>query len=95
MKMVASSAIPRPQEASRTYFHAASVASSVLSKATSRADTTVVTSIAIHSNASPLASGAQIIDQAKTFMPRWNRRLYRANAARSCGVVAALASAAR
>ena len=52
-----------------TYFHAASVAPSVSSMATSSAETTVVISTAIHSSASPLTSGAHSIDQAKTFRP--------------------------
>ena len=70
MKMVASRAMPNPDEAISTYFHAASVAPSVLSSATSSAETTVVISTAIHSSASPFTSGAQIIDQANAFMPR-------------------------
>ena len=70
MMIVASKAIPRPDEAISTYFHAASVAPSVSSIATSSAETTVVISTAIHSRASPLTSGAHIIDQANAFNPR-------------------------
>ena len=39
MKIVASSAIPSPDEAISTYFHAASALPSVLSSATSSAET--------------------------------------------------------
>lgn len=67
--MVDSSAMPSPDEAISTYFQAASAAPSVLSSATSRADTTVVISIAIHSRASPFTSGAHSIDQANAFRP--------------------------
>ena len=70
MKIVANSAMPSPQEAISTYFQAASVAPSVLSSATSSAETTVVISTAIHNRASPLTSGAQIIDQANVLSPK-------------------------
>ena len=69
MKMVASRAIPRPAEASSTYFQDASTAPSVFSIATSSAETTVVISMAIHSSASPLTAGAHSMDQAKMFSP--------------------------
>ncbi len=46
-----------------TYFHAASTAASVFSSATSRAETTVVTSTAIHSRARLFIVGATSIDQ--------------------------------
>ena len=69
MKMVASSAMPRPAEAISTYFHAASTAPSVSSIATSSAEITVVTSTAIHSRARLLISGAASIDQANRFSP--------------------------
>ena len=69
MKIVASSAMPSPAEASSTYFHAASAAPSVSSIATSSAETTVVISIAIHSSARLLTAGAASIDQANTFSP--------------------------
>lgn len=69
MKIVANNAIPRPEEAINTYFHAASVAPSVSSRATSSADTTVVISTAIHSSANPLTSGAASIDHAKALRP--------------------------
>lgn len=67
---MASSAMPSPDEAMSAYFQAASVASLVLSSATSSADTTVVISTAIHSKARSLTSSAQIIDQEKAFKPR-------------------------
>ena len=63
-----------PAEASRTYFHAASAAPSVPSIATSSAETIVVTSIAIHSSARLLISGAASIVQANRFSPAQNRR---------------------
>lgn len=74
MTIVASSPMPRPAEASSTYFHAASAALPVSSSATSSADTTVVISTAIHSSARPSMSGAHIIDQANRFSPMWNLR---------------------
>ena len=67
--MVASSARPRPAEAIRTYFQAASAAPSVSSIATSSAETTVVTSTAIHSRARLPISGAASIAQANTLNP--------------------------
>ena len=70
MMIVASKAIPRPDEAISTYFQAASAAPSVPAIATSNADTTVVISTATHSRASPLTSGAHTIDQANAFNPR-------------------------
>ena len=78
MKIVASSARPSPAEASSTYFHAASAAPSVSSIATSSAETTVVTSIATHSRARLLISGAASIAQANRLSPTQNRREYRA-----------------
>ena len=67
--------MPSPIEAMSTYFHAASVAPSVSSMATSSAETTVVTSIATHNRANPLTSGAMAIDHAKRFRPAKKRRL--------------------
>ena len=69
MKIVASKRDAEPEEAISTYFHAASVAPSVSSSATSSAETTVVISTAIHNSASPLTSGAQIIDHANALSP--------------------------
>ena len=62
--------MPSPDDAMSTYFHAASVAPSVSSMATSSADTTVVISTAIHSSARPSTNGAHSIDQANAFIPR-------------------------
>ncbi len=61
--------MPRPIEAMRTYFQAASVALWVSSIATRRAETTVVTSIATQTSARSLTSGAASIAQQKTFNP--------------------------
>ena len=68
--MVASRPRPRPADAIRTYFHDASAAPSVSSIATSSAETTVVTSMAIQSSARLLISGAASIAQANTLNPR-------------------------
>ena len=70
MMIVASSAMPRPSEARSTYFQAASVAPSVSSIATSRAEITVVISMATHSSARPFTSGATTIDQQKSVQAR-------------------------
>ena len=67
--MVASRARLRPAEAIRTYFQAASAARSVSSIATSSAEMTVVTSIAIHSSARLPIRGAASIAQANAFSP--------------------------
>ena len=73
---MASRARPSPDDAISTYFHAASAAPSVSSIATSSAEMTVVTSMAIHSSARLLISGATSIDQAKMLNPVQNRREY-------------------
>src|ERR1700685_4164898 len=62
MKTVASSARPRPADAIRMYFQAASAAPSVFSIATSSAEITVVTSTAIHSSARLFILGAAVFD---------------------------------
>ena len=69
MMIVASSAIPRPSDAIRTYFQLASVAPSVSSMATSNAETTVVISMATHNRASPFTRGTATIDQQKRLSP--------------------------
>ena len=51
------------------YFHAASMAPSVPSMATSRALTTVVTSIATHNSPRLLTTGAIAMAQAKRLRP--------------------------
>jgi len=66
---VASRARPRPALAISTYFQAASAAPSVSSIATSRAETIVVISTAIHSRARLLISGAASMAQANRFSP--------------------------
>ena len=64
----------RPAEASSTYFQAASAAPSVPSRATSSAETIVVTSMAIHSSARLLIIGAASMDHANRLSPIQNRR---------------------
>ena len=63
---MASSARPSPAEAISTYFQAASTAASLFSSATSSAETTVVTSTAIHSRARLFIIGPTSIDQPNT-----------------------------
>ena len=75
MKIVPSSAMASPAEAIRMYFQAASAEPSVPSRATSSAETTVVTSTATHSRARLLISGAASIDHANRFSPAQNRRV--------------------
>ena len=66
--------MPRPMEAMRTYFHAASAAPSVSPIATRSAETTVVTSTATHNRASPLTIGVIAIAQANRLRPAKKRR---------------------
>ena len=70
------------------YFHAASMAPSVPSMATSNALTTVVTSIATHNSPRSLTMGAMAIAQAKRLRPANNRRRYTRLAARSARDIA-------
>ena len=74
MTTVASSDNPRPSEAMRMYFQAASMALSVPSIVTSNALTTVVTSIATHNSPRLLTKGAMAMAQAKTLRPVNSRR---------------------
>ena len=69
MMIVANKAMPSPREAISTYFQLASVAPSVSSMATSRAEMTVVISIATQRSASPFTRGAATIDQQKRLSP--------------------------
>ena len=66
---MASRARPRPALAISTYFQAASAAPSVSSIATSSAEMIVVISIAIHSRARLLISGAASMAQANRLNP--------------------------